>query len=93
MRTNPAADDIGVASRAGAHAVDRSEITRLFAAALDGDRGAEAALNLLGGYDDTAHNASVVLATAGHGAVPTPPDALASIDRTLAALRHRARPA
>lgn len=73
---------------------------RLFAAALDGDRRAEAALHLLGGFDDTAHRASFALLDAGADAGAdtgrgparsVPPDVLASIDRTLAALREHQR--
>jgi hypothetical protein len=66
-------------------------VGRLFAAALDGDHRAEAALHLLGGFDDTAHRASFALLDAGaeqDPARPIPPDVLASIDRTLAALRE-----
>lgn len=91
MRTNHAADRPD-AARAGAKAGAQSEITRLFAVALGGDRGAEAAVNLLRAYEDTAHRASFALATAGHnGSKTTPLNVLASIDRTLAALRDRAR--
>ena len=73
---------------------------RLFAAALDGNRRAEAALHLLGGFDDTAHRASFALLNAGADigagagqdpARTVPPDVLASIDRTLAALREHQR--
>lgn len=78
----------------GAHhdPIDRREVTRLFATALDGDQRAEAALHLLGGFDETAHHASVALATSGHNlASAIPPDVLARIDRTLAALRDYER--
>lgn len=70
----------------------RCPIGWLFAAALDGDRHAEAALHLLGGFDDTAHRASWALLRAEHDpAQPTPPEILAGIDRTLAALRDPLR--
>lgn len=86
--TNHVSDLRGDGSGAGHDPIDRREVTGLFAAALDGDQRAEAALHLLGGFDETAHHASVALATAGHDlAAPIPPDVLASIDRTLAALR------
>lgn len=66
----------------------RDAVGRLFASALDGDRRAEAALHLLGGFDDTAQGASRALLRAHQDlAQPIPPDVLASIDRTLAALR------
>ncbi|MFC5136742.1 hypothetical protein ACFPK1_00730 [Actinomycetospora rhizophila] len=76
---------------AGHDAIDRDEVTRLFAAALQGDRCAEAALNLLGGFDNIAHRATIALAAAGPNLEEPPPSmVLASIDRTLAALRvHR----
>ncbi|WP_328304537.1 hypothetical protein [Actinomycetospora sp. NBC_00405] len=68
----------------------RDAISRLFARALDGDRRAEAALHLLGGFDEAAHHASWALLTADQDpALPTPSDVLASIDRTLAALHDR----
>ena len=69
----------------------RDGIGRLFAAALDGDRRAEAALHLLGAFDDTAHRASWALLGVDHdSAQVTSPNVLASINRTLAALReHR----
>ena len=70
----------------------RDAIGRLFAAALDGDPQAEAALHLLGGFDDAANRASwALLRTDLNLARPAPPDVLASIDRTLAALRERLR--
>jgi hypothetical protein len=70
----------------------RVVVGRLFAAALDGDRRAEAALHLLGGFDDIAHRASWALLRGDQDhAEPIPPDVLASIDRTLAALRDRQR--
>lgn len=78
----------------------RDAVGRLFAAALDGDGRAEAALHLLGGFDDTAHRASFALLdadldtgadTGDHPARPVSPDVLASIDRTLAALREHQR--
>ncbi|MDD7967743.1 hypothetical protein [Actinomycetospora lemnae] len=70
----------------------RDAVGRLFAAALEGDCHAEAALHLLGGFDDTARRASWALLRANRDpAQPTPPDLLASIDRTLAALRDRQR--
>ncbi|GAA4758182.1 hypothetical protein GCM10023199_42440 [Actinomycetospora chibensis] len=62
-------------------------IGQLFAAALDGNRRAEAALHLLGGFDDTAHRASWALLCAHESGQITPLNVLASIDRTLAALR------
>lgn len=92
MTTNQASDQNDDGPGAGGDATGRDEVTRLFAAALDGDRRAEAALNLLGGFDDTAHRASVVLATAGYEVAATPPDVLASIDRTLTALRRHRHP-
>lgn len=66
----------------------REAIGRLFAAALSGDRHAEAALHVMGGFDDIAHRASWALLSVDEvPALRTPPDVLASIDRTLAALR------
>lgn len=85
-----------VSSRATALEADgtsRDVIGRLFAAALDGDRRAEAALHLLGGLNDEAHCGSwALLCRDRDPAQLTPPDVLASIDRTLAALRDQ-RPA
>ena len=76
-------------NRDGTIALDPSETTRLFAAALDGDRAAGATLNLLGGYDEIAHRASMALVDTDHDLDELmPPHVLASIDRTLAALRH-----
>jgi hypothetical protein len=76
------------APEAGAPGASRTAIDRLFAAALDGDRRAEAALHLLGGFDDTARRASwALLGVDEIPALLTPPDVLASIDRTIAALR------
>lgn len=70
----------------------RAAIGRLFAAALDGGRHAEAALHLLGGFDDTAHRASWALLRADLDLdLCTPPDVIASIDRTLATLRDLQR--
>ena len=74
----------------------RDAVGRLFAAALDGDRRAEAALHLLGGFDDTAHRASFALldavdAISATPPGPVPPDVLASIDRIVAALRDHQR--
>lgn len=70
----------------------RGEVSRLFAAALDGDRRAEAALHLLGAFDDSAHRASFALASAGHDLdEDMPPGVLAGIDRTLAAARNHQR--
>ncbi|MEJ2865902.1 hypothetical protein [Actinomycetospora flava] len=78
---------------------DRGAIGRLFAAALDGDTRAAAALHLLGGLggpddpDDTAHRASFALlpghdrAAGGDASWQVPPDVLAGIDRALAAAR------
>jgi hypothetical protein len=84
-----ATDDLEAGAPGGS---SRDAIGRLFAAALNGDRRAEAALHLLGGFDDTAHRASWALLRAGHDpAQPAPPDELASIDRTLAALCARQR--
>ncbi|GAA4893825.1 hypothetical protein [Actinomycetospora straminea] len=92
MTTKHAADRPDDESRVSLDAVDRNEVARLFTAALDGDHRAEAALVLLGGFDAAAHRASVALATAGHDVKePTPPDVLASVERTLAALRDRHR--
>ncbi|MDD7966170.1 hypothetical protein [Actinomycetospora lemnae] len=72
-------------------ATPRDAVAQLFAAALDGDRRAEATLHLLGGFDETAQRASAALLDSGsdprHGTV----DVLASIDRTLAALRDERR--
>lgn len=77
----------------GTIALDRSETTRLFAAALDGDRAAGATLNMLGGYDEIAHRASMALVNTDHDLGETmPPHVLASIDRTLAALRRHSDP-
>ena len=70
----------------------RDAISRLFAAALEGDHHSEAALHLLAGFDDTAHRASWALLHADLNlAKPTSPDVMASIDRTLAALRDLQR--
>ncbi|GAA4906616.1 hypothetical protein [Actinomycetospora succinea] len=78
--------------KAGAPRGARDAIGRLFTAALDGDRHAEAALHVLGGFDDTAHRASWTLLRADlDHAQPEPPNVLASIDRTLAALRDLQR--
>ncbi|GAA4929119.1 hypothetical protein [Actinomycetospora succinea] len=77
---------------AGARGASRDAISRLFAAALDGDDRAETALHLLAGLDDTARRASWALLRADQKcAQPTPPWVLASIDRTLATLRHLQR--
>lgn len=92
MTTNRNSDNRDDRSGVGCSATDRDEVTRLFAAALDGDHRAKATLVLLGGFDDTAHRASVALATAGRDLEePTPPDVLASIDRTLAVLHDQLR--
>lgn len=78
---------------AGARSASKGAVGRLFAAALDGDRRAEAALHLLGSFDDTAHRASWALLRINQDpAQPDPTDLLASIDRTVAALRDRQRP-
>jgi hypothetical protein len=75
-----------------AGSASRDVVGRLFAAALDGDRRAGAALHLLGGFDDIANRASWALLRGGQDhAEPIPPDVLAGIDRTLAALRNRRR--
>jgi hypothetical protein len=86
--SSQATDDPEAGAPEGA---SRDAIGGLFAAALDGDRGAEAALHLLGGFDDTARLASWALLRSQDPAQPTPPDVLASIDRTLAAVRDRQR--
>jgi hypothetical protein len=72
----------------------RDAVGLLFAIALEGEQGAEAALHLLGGWDESAHRASWALLTRGCNPTDsTPPDVLASIDRTLAALRtHQSDP-
>ena len=84
-----AADELEAGAPGGS---SREAIGRLFAAALDGDRRAEAALHLLGGFNDAAHRASWALLRADEDlAQPIPLGVLASIDRTMAALRHRQR--
>ena len=81
-------DDLGAGALG---ATSRDALGRLFAAALDGDRRAEAALHLLGGFDDTAHRASwALLRAAQDPAQSTPADVLASIDRTTVAVRDQA---
>lgn len=71
--TDDSDNDSGSEPAAGRAAPDpesRDAIGRLFAAALDGDTRAAAALHLLGGLDttdDTAHRASFALLGAGHG--------------------------
>lgn len=68
----------------------RGAISRLFASALDGDRRAEAALHLLGSFDDTAQHASWALLRADRSfAQPATCDLLASVDRVVATLRDR----
>ncbi|MEJ2865329.1 hypothetical protein [Actinomycetospora flava] len=85
-----ATDDLEAGAPCGA---SRDAIGRLFAAALDGDRRAEATLRLLGGFDDTAQRASWALLRADHDHTRSmSPDVLASIDRTLAALHDRQVP-
>ncbi|MDD7936719.1 hypothetical protein [Actinomycetospora straminea] len=66
--SDPADGDPG-ADRAAPGREGRDAIGQLFAAALDGDTRAAAALHLLGGLDhtdDTAHRASFALLGAGH---------------------------
>jgi hypothetical protein len=92
MDTNTASSLPHAASEPDGGPAGRSAVGRLFAAALDGDRRAEAVLHLLGGFDHTAHRASFALLSIGpDDRGPTPPDVLASIDRALAALRDHQR--
>lgn len=78
-------DDLEAAAPSAASA---DAVSRLFAVALSGDRHAEVALHVMGGFDDIARRASwALLCVDKIPALPTPPDVLASIDRTLAALR------
>ncbi|GLZ50327.1 hypothetical protein Acsp06_65120 [Actinomycetospora sp. NBRC 106375] len=66
----------------------RDELAALFAAALEGDRSAERALHLWGGFDENARRASWALLTPTRETdEPMPPHVLASIDRIVAALR------
>lgn len=68
-------------------ATPQDAVARLFTAALDGDRGAETALHLLGGFDETAQRASAALLDSCGDPRQGTVNVLASIDRTLAALR------
>jgi RNA polymerase sigma-70 factor (ECF subfamily) len=89
QNSSRAVDDLEASAASGTR---RDATGRLVAAALDGDRRAEAALHVLGGFDDAAHRASWALLRADRDpAQPAPPDVLASIDRTLAALRDGQR--